>query len=179
MRHHRRGRGLFPLPSTPLPTSAASLQIPTLDDAATGSIVRLVWGAAPRCPSSCRVSYSSVLYTTLVQWQARVQCTSPHAGMSSVEAPGRSPASPGGSTVGGGEARRAEVYEAGEADAHVLVHVGEDGRPPAGKHGDTSSRRTAGTGAGAAHSTEAQQALPTPGSSRGYDALAQATVRIV
>jgi hypothetical protein len=144
-------------------------------------------GAAPRCPNSCGVSYSTVPDTTLVQWQARAQCTSPRAGMSSVGASRGAPASPGGSAVGGGEARRAEVCEAGAPDAHVIVHMREPasalwqregGRPPVGEHGGMSSCRTAGTGAGAARSTEAKQAPPAAGPSREDKALAEATVRI-
>jgi hypothetical protein len=110
---------------------------------------------------------------------ARREHASPHAGMSSVRASGGAPESPGGGAVGAGEARRAEVYEAGAEDEHVVVHGCEDSRPPAGEHGGTSSRRTAAADAGAARSTEAQQAPPAAGPSREDNALAKATVRTV
>jgi hypothetical protein len=111
---------------------------------------------------------------------ARREHTSLRAGMSSVGSSGGAPGSPGGGAVGAGEARRAEVYKAGATDAHVVVHVRQDSRPPAGEHGGTSSRsRTVGAGAGAAHSMETQQAPPAAAPHREDKALAEAMVRAV
>jgi hypothetical protein len=71
--------GHSPLPSTPLPYTfrCRSQRWMMLPQAAS---LRGSGGAAPRCPSSCGVSYSTVPDTTLVQWHARVQSgeSTPH-----------------------------------------------------------------------------------------------------
>jgi hypothetical protein len=70
---------------------------------------------------------------------ARREHSSLRAGMPSVGSSGEAPGSPGGGAVGAGEAQRAEVCEAGATDAHVVIDVRQDGRPPAGEHGGTAA----------------------------------------